>query len=406
VEAVQVALLSHVGVGSADLGAINTVRADISDLLLASLMPENNLLGNFPVGSEFADPTARWVEDRLNANTVTDTTGGGQSTSSTTLNVSAADQAILMIGWVLVDEVTLGTLNAEQVQITAFPASGQVTITRGYGLTTAVTHAQNAVWRVVNSPTYEGSDLGPDMSRARIAKSNVVTRYDINVIITQEQIIRANSGYAPGVRDELKYQFQQRVAELKKRMNNALLMSRQAASGTSSDYATMAGVIAMLDGTWNATAQPQNQSGAAFSDTMLNSANALLDRQGAVPDQWWAGVNVTRAAARIYSDRVRVEQSDETRGFKVSTLDTDLRNSLRLLKDNAIYDTSPNGLGLLLDSSRWRLRPYRDSFFYVITAPSFRDADAMRALTKFSLEGRNTGTDIGYASLLLYGIAS
>jgi hypothetical protein len=401
-----VALLTHVGAGSADLGALNTVRADISDLLLASLLPENNLIGNLPVGSEFADPTARWVEDRLNANTITDTTSGGQNTSSTTLNVSAADQAILMVGWVLIDEATLGTLGAEQVQITAFPASGQVTMTRGYGSTTAVTHAQNASWRVVNSPTYENSDLGPDMSRARVAKNNVITRFDIAVNISQEQIIRANEGYAPGVRDELKYQFQQRVAELKRRINNAVIYSRQAASGTSSDYATMAGIIAFLDGTYNATAVPQNAAGAAFSDTLINNWNALLDRQGSVADQLWMGVNVARAASRIYSDRVRIEQSDETRGFKVKVFDTDLQNSLRLLKDNAIYDTSPNGLAILLDSSRIRLRPFKDSFFYVITAPTFRDGDALRALTKFSLEFRNTGTDIGYASLLGYGIAS
>jgi hypothetical protein len=403
-----VALLTHVGAGSTDLGTLQTKREDISDLLLASLLPENNLIGNFPVGAEFVDNTVRWVEDRLNANTITDTTGGGQSTSSTTLNLSGADQAIVDIGWVLVDEATLGSVGAaaaEQVQITAFPAAGQLTITRAYGGTTAVTHAQNAVWRIIASPNQEGSDLGRDMSRARLPKNNIITRLDINVNITQEQIIRANEGYAPGVRDELKYQFQQRVAELKRRITNHVIWGRQAAAGVV-EYPTMAGVVAMLDATWNTTAVPQNQTGSTLSDTMINAANALLDRQGAVPDMFWAGVNVTRAAARIYKDQVRIEQSDETRGFKVKVFDTDLQNSLRFLKDNALYDTSPNGIALLLDSSRWRLRPFKNSFFYVITAPSFRDGDAMRALTKFSLEGRNTGTDIGYASLLLYGIAS
>jgi hypothetical protein len=404
-----VALVQHVGAGSADLGTLYTKREDISDLLLASLLPENNLIGQIPVGAEFADTTCRWVEDRLNANTVTDLTTGGQLVGTTTLNVSAADQAIVLVGWVLVDEATLGNVGAtaaEQVQITNFPASGQITITRGYGSTQATTHAQNAVWRVIASPTYEGSDLGPDMSRARITKNNIITRLDINVNITQEQIIRANSGYAPGVRDEMKYQFNQRTAELKRRITNHTIYGRQPLGASPSDYATMAAIVAFLDGTYNTTAVPQNQNGATLGDTMINNANALLDRQGAVADWLWAGVNVSRAAARIYKDQIRIEQSDETRGFKVKVFDTDLQNSLRFLKDNAIYDTTPNGLLILMDSSRIRLRPFKDSFFYIITAPSFRDGDAMRALTKFSLEMRNTGTDIGYAHILLYGIAS
>jgi hypothetical protein len=90
-----------------------------------------------------------------------------------------------------------------------------------------------------------------------------------------------------------------------------------------------------------------------------------------------------------------------TRGFAANYIRTTLANEVRVLLDGFVSDTAGLGDLFLLDSSRWRWRPYAGSMYYTITAETLRDGDQVRALSKLSLEARNTGTDIGQASMLI-----
>jgi hypothetical protein len=45
--------------------------------------------------------------------------------------------------------------------------------------------------------------------------------------------------------------------------------------------------------------------------------------------------------------------------------------------------------------------PFLDQFCYLLSAPSFRDGDALSVLSKWTLEMRQTGTDFGYAHAAL-----
>lgn len=415
------ALLTHSGAGSTDLGTTNTKREDISDYLLASLVPENNLLGLIDVGAEVGDTTFRWLEDRLNANTVTDISGGGAGLNTagppaagttTVVTMSAADAAILDVGWVLTDTAASagGPVTSEQVQVVAI-AGTAVSVVRGYGNTTTQVHGTNCVLQVIDSPTYENSDLGRDMSRARIPKYNVITRFEINVNISSEQIERALAGYAPGVPDELQYQFEQRLRELLRRMNNTLLYSRVSNNATplTGDYSTTAGILQFfLDGTWNGVGGGNlantNLAGAQFVDSTLNSANKTLFRQGAMADWIVVGANGAENLGKLYNDRIRIEQNDRGRGFWAKYFDTTLGNTLRIVMDNVIYDTNPNSMAILMDSGRVRIRPFKNQFFYLIQAPTFRDGDAVRALSKWGIEFRNAANDVGAAHQLIYNI--
>lgn len=417
------ALLTHSGSGSTDLGTLNTKREDISDYLLASLVPENNFLGLTEIGPEVGDTQYRWLEDRLNNNTVTDASGSGAGgnlagpPAGGTQNVftlSAADAAILDIGYVLADEAAsaavTGVVGSEQIQVVALSGTS-VTMLRGYGNTTTQVHSATASWRIIAAPTYENSDLGKDMSRARIVKLNAISRFEINVNISQEQIERALAGYAPGVPDELQYQFEQRLREMLRRMNQALLYSRvtsDTAPGTG-DYSTTAGMLQFFnDGTFNSVGSgnlsSSNQSGALLTDSILNSSNKTLFRNGALPDWIVVGANGAEKLGQLYNDRIRLEQNDRGRGFWAKYFDTSLGNTVRIVMDNAIYDTSPYGMAVLMDSGRWRIRPYRNSFFYLIQAPTFRDGDAVRALSKWGTELRNAANDVGAAHQLIYGL--
>lgn len=418
------ALLTHSGAGSTDLGTLNTKREDISDWLLASLVPENNFLGLIDIGPEIGDTQFRWLEDRLNNNTVADASGaaaGGNTAgppaggATTNFTLSAADAAILDVGWILADEAATalnqGVPGSELIQVVSISGT-TVGMLRGYGNTTPTVHGINATYRVIAAPVYENSDLGRDMSRARITKLNAISRFELNVNISSEQIERALAGYAPGVPDELQYQFEARLRELLRRMNQSLLYSRvssNTAPGTG-DYSTMAGCTQFfLDGTFNGVGagnlSNSNQAGSALSDTILNSQNKTMFRNGALNDWIVVGANGAEALGRLYNDRIRLEQNDRGRGFWAKYFDTSLGNTLRIVMDNAIYDTAPFGMALLLDSGRIRIRPFKNSFFYLIQAPTFRDGDAVRALSKWSLELRNAAGDVGAAHVLVTGLA-
>lgn len=417
------ALLTHSGSGSTDLGTLNTKREDISDYLLASLVPENNFLGLIDIGPEIGDTQFRWLEDALNANTITDASGSGLGGNTagppaagtiTNFTLSASDAAIIDIGWVVADEAATSAIGglpgSEQLQVNS-KSGTTVGFLRGYGNTATQVHAASATYRIIEAPTYENSDLGPDMSRARIVKLNAISRFEINVNISQEQIERALAGYAPGVPDELQYQFEQRLPEMTRRMNQALIYSRvtsNSAPGTG-DYSTMAGCLQFFqDGTFNGVGSGNlaqfNQSGSILTDTIINNRNKQLFRNGAMADWVVVGANGAEKLGQLYNDRIRLEQNDRGRGFWAKYFDTSLGNTLRIVMDNAIYDTSPYGMAILLDSGRVRIRPYKNSFFYLIQAPTFRDGDAVRALSKWSLELRNAANDVGYAHSLIYGL--
>lgn len=408
------ALLVHPGLGSTDMGARYIARDDISELLLASLAPENNMLGLTPVGAEFVGDQLNWVVDALNKRYVTDNTPGGLTSSATTWTLATnSDAGVLAVGAILQDETVGNFFSGEQVQVTAM-AGLNMTITRGYGGTTAVSHTNGSIWRIINLPIPEGSGLGPDQSRIRVPKFNVINRWDMNVNITQEQLTRARRGYAPGVGSELRYQFEQRLSERKIDMNRALLYSRPSATSAPivGDNATMAGYVSFLDGTWDTNAAATNAAGATLTDTTIYTDNKTLIRNGAVPDWLCLGTNGVENVQKLYNDRIRIEQSDDVRGFEVRYLQTTMANSLRLVWDNSIYDNTTstnvaqtgNGLMFLIDSGRVRIRPAAEAFFYIISAPSFNDGDAVRALCKWSLEMRNVGSDIGAAHLLHYNL--
>lgn len=401
------ALLTSSGTISTDLGTLNTIRVDISDYLMSSLAAENNFIGNLEVGPQFGSTSFSWDEDKLNPNTVTSINSWNNTDSPVTLTVSNADAALLQVGYILANQAAGGVVTGEQLQIIQIvPGASNSTLTasRGYGGTSLASGSSSATLQIVNAPTYENSDLGPDLSRARIAKTNFINRFEMNVNLSQEVIERARMGYTPGVNDELEYQFEQRLREMLRQMNQAALYSRPnsttPSSNTGGNYQTMAGLTSWLDGTYNSTASVSDQGGAALTDVVINTLNTNINRQGAVPDWLLVGPNGVNTTGRIYNDRIRLQQDDQTRGFMVKYFDTTLQNSLRILYDQAIYDTSPNGVIYLVDSGRIRIRPALNAMFYIITAPSFRDGDAVRALSKWSLEVRNTGTDVGYAHIM------
>lgn len=411
-------LLVSPGATAVALGVAGTKRDDISDYLMASLIIAPNFIGSLQVGAEFSDNICKWTEDKLNQDLLTDTTGAGQSAVSVTMTMSASDANQLRIGYVLADTSAAvgGVGGSEKVQVIAVTGT-TVTITRAFGtLPAATTHAQNAVWAVIARPELESSDLNNDQSRARTVHMNYVSRQSIDVIISTEALNRARRGYTPGINNELEYQFYQRMEEAVRAWDRAVIYSPPSPGGgtiavSGGDYSTFAGVRSFLDGTLNSVSGPSTvgtvtpnwaTQGWALGaiDSAVNYSNKLAYRAGAYPDWALCGPNGGSDVGRLYSDRIRIEQSTMTRGFAANMFRSLLANEFKLIVDGYVTDGAGVGELFILDSRRIRLRPLADQFCSVITAPTFRDGDAVRAIMKTSLEVRNTGTDSGQAHYL------
>jgi hypothetical protein len=384
-------LLIHSGAALTDLNVTGTKRDDISDVLLASLYVENNMLGLTPVGAEFADEQLKWVEDALNQFKITDT--AGQTAASTQMTVSLSDASVLDLGYVLQEDLQLGS--GEYVQITNI-AGTTVTMTRGYGGSTATTHSASAVWRIIDEATYQNSDLGKDKSRARVSKTNFLNRFEMNVNLASEQIERSRAGYVPGVRDEMSYQFLQRWLEKKRNMQQAYWFAIAATGAPIGDYETMWGLWKWLDGTANGTASPITTA-ESLTDVVLNTIVKNILRQGAASNLIACGPNMIERIGQLYQDRLRTERNDRGRGFFAQYFTPSMANEHRLVNDPYMMDATGSAQVAVLDMGRLWIRPFIGQFAYTIMAPTLRDGDAVRALFKWSLEVRNTGTDIGFA---------
>lgn len=422
------ALLVHSGTAAVDLSASQTFRDDISDVLMASLVVEPNLMGIVEVAEEFSAEQAHWVEDSLNPFKFTALNSFASIASSTayqtaSFTVSQADAAVLDVGYVFVNDAGAGQLFGsgslnEQMQVITL--NGQtVTVNRNFGgaSTATFTSQTTGVMRIINRPTYPNSDLGKDLSKARIAKVNFINRFELNVNIDSEQIARTRQGYVPGVRDELGYQFQQRLIELKRVMGNAFIYSKapNVYAGTSPniDYQTFHGVLSWLDGTANTSSTPTTTA-QTLSDAVINTNVLAIYRQGADSNVIAVGPAMAQRIGQLYTDRIRLEQSDTERGFFAQSFIPSMANRHYLINDLYISDGSigfppgtaiTNAFMLILDMSRIRIKPFVGQFFYVVTSPSFRDGDAVRCLSKWSVEVRNTGTDSGFGSLAVQNLS-
>src|SRR5439155_9852643 len=305
------ALPASPGATSATLGPPGsfTKREDISEILFASMALENTISGLIPVGEPFADPDAcRWDEDSLNVFQLVDNTVGGQNNTDTTsiLSLTAGQGAPTMIGTLLIDEGQVLGLGGLEVLQVINVVGDTVTVTRGYGGSTKVTHAQAASFRMIGAMLAETSDLDKDIAKPRIAKFNRIGRFGLNVQISDEQLQRAMAGYAPGVPNEFDYQVTQRVREIKRMINNFLIYGK--ISLASGDFSSFDGVIQWL------LANAVDQAAVVFNPDMVNTSYQTILNLGGDPDWLLAGTTIVRRIANLYSDRIRIDQAERSRG--------------------------------------------------------------------------------------------
>jgi hypothetical protein len=405
------ALLSHAGYGTSGITS-GTQVFDFSPILLANLRLEEAFLAHVPVATNdpIYDPVGYWQEDVLVGDTITST--GTLATGATALNMSAADalklgynatSAHARVGAVL--QIYKGTSgaatatdndNGEQFQITAWASSTQATITRAYGQTAdpGGTYPTASKFKLVAWPVPEGSGLLTDQSQSRTVRYNLTQIFRRDITVTRNQIQRRMQS----LEDDFLYQIDQRAIEMKREMNSTLIFGSPSTSITgtfavtpanSGDSRTMAGWIYFLTIAGGAAAgATYDNTAEALTSKVVNGMHFASAVLGGNPQSLVVGGKQSRAVQAFSQDTIRTVPDERVRSGYTTQLRTDTGAVLALITDFNM-SLGAEGTAGLIDFSRTRFRPWVDSDFFILVAPTFTDGDSASVLAEWSFECRN-----------------
>lgn len=363
-------------------------KLDLSDVLASILLDDTDLLSTLGVSSEAATQTKHsWVEDSLNSTTAKQSGGSGASlalgTTSGTLIVFSASQ---------VGQLTAGTLlknslsgKTEVIQITAM-STNSATVARGYGATSAQTHAAGATWDIISNPRPQGMAGPKDESTTRSLKHNFTQIFSKGVKITGT----AQAIDHAGVNSEDAYQIDLRLRELKRELDRTCIMGVRAASDVgASTYGTMGGLIDFVGfiaaGNVNGTAE-------TLTPSVVNTMAKQVFDDGGMPDLLLLG-GVQKQKVSTFDQEFRRSTLDARRaGYTVEEFVTDLGWNLRVVVDRWV----PNDVAMVLDSSKLKVLPLQGRAFFLEKLAKTGDSNDWQIVGEYTMEVRNASQAHAY----------
>lgn len=354
----------------------NAVRLDISDVLSAILLVDDNFLASISPTKRALDTTHYWIEDSLVSNQVVQADGDPALNDSDTSLVVTTDQGVrLRVGSLLRD--TAAGSN-EVMQVTAI-STDTLTITRGFGNTSGETHLAGATFRIVSQPKQEGADTQNSLSVAKTRRTNYTGIFERGLSLTESYIARPQ--VAP--QDFVKWEVHKKLLELRRELSTSVYDSITSASaGSDSVYRTMQGIKEWLRYT-TGTNLKNPATAENLSPEILESMLQDVWEDGGMPNTVVGHIRQTRQISNFYKDQVRYAPSDQVRGSFVKKFmsgqgfELEIRPNLWIARHELA----------VLDMSRLFLVPYRDLVVKSI-APT-GDSQKWQMVGEYTLELRN-----------------
>lgn len=360
-------------------------KLDVSEMLSAILLDDTDFLSFIGVSGETASETKhQWVEDALNATTVVQSGGNSflSGTTATVLVVSASHAARITAGTLLRDEISG---KSEVVQVTA--RSGvSATVTRGYGSSPAEAHLVSATWRIVAHPRPQGMEGPKDESTARAFAYNFTQIFSKGVKITGTA--QAIEHYGVGAEDT--YQIDLRMRELKRELDQALIMGIRAPSDVgATTYGTMGGIIefSSLLNTGNS-----NSTAETLTPSVLNAMAKQVFDDGGTPDFVLVGALQKQKIAAFDQEFRRSTLDTRRAGYTVEEFVTDLGVNLRVIVDRWV----PSDVAIVGDSSKIKVLPLKGRAFFLEKLAKTGDAERWQIVGEYTAEFRNAAETLAH----------
>lgn len=280
-----------------------------------------------------------WLEDTFTP--TTDTITSGLSSGTTTTTFTPATGNLYQPGDVLL-------VDSEQLWVSAV-ASGVPTVTRGYGGTTAATHANSATVTFVSRARIDGDDADNSPSTEVASNYNYtqILQRTINVARTKEKLAEY------GVPSWENYQIDKYMKELMMMLNKMPFYGKRYA-GSASAARTAGGLRTFI--TTNLT----DASSAALTRKMIDDTAQNIWTYGGNPDMIITGAFAQRKINDFYEGFVETTRDESMGGVLISKLRHPITGSYMDIKVDRFCPT--NELWLL-ESSKISFYAF-DPFFY------------------------------------------
>lgn len=358
-------------------------KLDLSDVLAAILLDDTDFVSMMGISNDVATQTKHsWVEDALNATTALQSGGTSAqmalgTTTGTVLRLSSSHitRAKITAGTLLKDRLSGKT---EVVQVTAV-SSTSATVTRGYGATSAQTHAAAATWDIIANPRPQGMAGPSDESTTRSLQSNFTQIFSKGVKITGT----AQSIEHAGVSSEDDYQIDLRLRELKRELDRTCIMGVKAPNDVgASTYGTMGGII---DWVGFIGAGNNNGTGETLTPSVLNTLIKACWDSGLYPDTVLVG-GVQKQKISAFDQEFRRSTLDSRRaGYTVEEFVSDLGINLRVVVDRWV----PNDVCVVFDSAKVKILPLKARAFFLEKLGKTGDSNDWQIVGEYTMEVRN-----------------
>ncbi|RMH26186.1 MAG: hypothetical protein D6693_07705 [Planctomycetota bacterium] len=357
---------------------------DVSDIVGIISPFETPLLDHLGDPRRAARSTVHeWIEDALLPNTdaVNQTVFTPDATSATDITVDTGSR--FRVG----DQVKPGA--SDEIMFVTAVAGNVITVVRGYGGTTPGPLADNQPLLIVANAALEGADADAPRFSNRVRKQNFTQIFSATVEVSGSQ----RAADAVGVEDELDFQTQQRLRELLRDLEAAVINGVAPAAdpqGSATTRRSMNGVLKLLTTNRFVPKTGPIPAGDGFAEDILNEAvlNAAIrvvwEQSSSAIDTIVAPGLQKRLINNFASDKRGFTPADTRFRDLISVYESDF-GVARVILSRAV----PDNTILLLDSSRIDVLPLAGRSFHFKPLASQGDRDAGQVIGEYTLELRN-----------------
>ena len=354
--------------------------ADVIGIVSPYETPLLDHLGNAPRPA--ISTIHEWIEDELlpNSDAIDDATYSNTLTD-TSFVVEHGDR--FRVG----DQIQI--LNSREVMLVTAISTNTLTVTRGYGGTTAEALGDNQVIRILGNAAIEGDDRPATRFTNRVRRQNYTQIFTSAVEISGSQLAATQLALA----DEQDYQKAERLREMLRDLENCVINGVAAVStpqGSSSVRRTMRGIIPSLTSNTFAPGSSGFPAGEGDNDDLLTEAQL----NAALRSIW------EKSSARIDTIVVNGFQKRRINGFvtsdrRFSGKDTRFRDMVSVYESDfgvcrvILSRWVPTDTVLLLDSSRLHVLPMAGRSFHFKKLAPTGDSEVGMVVGEYTLELRN-----------------
>lgn len=360
------------------------ISEDVSDIISVVSPWETPLLDHLGDPARAARSTVHeWLEDSLLPNTdaLNQTTFTPSATTATSL--TAANGARFQVG----DQVRPG--DTGEVMLVTGVSGNTLTVTRGYGGTTAATLTNGMRLLILGNAALEGDDRPTPRFTNRVRKQNWTQIFTAGLEVSGSQL----AAKAIGVKDELDWQKQERIRELLRDLENCAINGVAPAAtqtGSATVRRTMRGILPTLTTNRFAPNAGGIPAGDGAGNNLLNEAvlNACIRRvweqaSGQIDTIIVGGFQKRRINSFISGD-IGYTPGDAKFREMVSVYESDFGVARVVLSRWTPADTA-----ILLDSSRVDVLPLAGRSFHYKPLAATGDRESGQVIGEYTMEVRN-----------------